>query len=245
MNILITGGTKGIGREIALDFARSGATLFLNYGSDDDAAQEAVGLVEAAGGTAYALKKSLSSHADCQELMNSVSTKTDRLDVLIHGAVFAKSGAAVELTPADFQQAIEVNAAALLYLVQSGRKLMASGGSVIYISSMGSLKCVPKYAALGVTKAMGEALVRYLAVELGSDGIRVNTISSGPVDTESFRKVFGEGAADRLQSAQAMTPNGRKVSGQDLADAVRFLVSDKASMIQGQRLQIDGGLVLL
>jgi len=245
MNVLITGGTKGIGRDIAMDFARAGCTLFLNYRSDDRAAEKAVAAMEAAGGKAHAIKRDLGSHTDCESLMAAVADKTDRLDVLIHGAVYAKSGAAIDLAPADLRQAVEVNASALLYLSQAARHLLAGGGSIIYISSMGSLKCVPKYAALGVTKAMGEALVRYLAVELGPEGIRVNTISSGPVDTESFRKVFGGGAADRLRNAEAATPNGRNVTGDDLARAVRFLVSDDASMIQGQRLQIDGGLFLL
>ena len=244
MNVLITGGSKGIGRAIALRFAVPGNTIFVNYHSDEASAQKTVEEVTARYGRAVTIRVDVGTPEGCKELIERVSETTDRLDLVVHGAVKSLTGPTLELDPAEFAAAMELNGSALLYLTQAAMPLLRRGSSIVFLTSKGSVAAVPDYAALGAPKAMAEALIRYLAVELAPKGIRINAVSSGPVDTEAFRSMFATGAEERLAAAAAANPSGRGVEVDDVANLVEFLASDAASMIQGQRLHVDGGLYL-
>ncbi|MGH7425175.1 MAG: SDR family oxidoreductase, partial [Candidatus Methylomirabilales bacterium] len=133
----------------------------------------------------------------------------------------------------------------LLVLAQSLRMGMAAtgGGSIVTLSSLGSSRVIPAYGAVGISKAALEALVRYLAVELAPDGIRVNAVSAGVVDTDSLRHFPNR--EDLLEAARTRTPAGRPLVPEDVAGVVAFLCSEDASMIRGQVVTIDGGYSLL
>src|SRR3546814_222977 len=177
MSILVTGGSKGIGRGIAVRFATPGNLVFINYSNDDDAAKETADLVAAKGAEPVLLKRAIGDPESCTALLADVAARTDRLDQLVHGAVAPITDPILDLSPADFQRAVNLNGSALLWLVQSARPLLQRGSSVFFLSSRGSKVAVKNYAAIGAPKALAEALIRYLAVELAPDGIRAHTVS--------------------------------------------------------------------
>lgn len=162
------------------------------------------------------------------------------LDILVSNAASGVIKPAMELTPKHWNWTMDINAAALLPLVQHASKLMAGrGGHVVAVSSLGAIRAIPNYAAVGASKAALESLVRHLAVELAPSGMRVNAISAGVVDTDALKhfpnreQILSEGAR--------RTPAGRLVEPQNVADAVLWLVSPLASMVVGQTIVVDGG----
>ncbi len=243
MTILITGGSRGIGRAIAEEFAADGTDVFINYHSDDEAAQEAAVAVESAGGTPHLIKGSVATPEGARAVLGEVASRTDRLDQLVHAAVDPLAGVAMEMDADRFTDAVKLNGLGLLYVTQAASPLLGQGSTVFFLSSRGSNVVVPNYSALGTSKALGEALVRYLGKELAPRGIRVNTVSAGPLDTAAIRAVIPN-ADERLAAAAAANPSGRGLEFGDVTAAVRWLSSDGASMVQGQVVFVDGGLYL-
>ena len=242
MTILITGGSKGIGRAIGVEFARDGADVFLNYRRDDDAAEEAAQAVRDAGGHPTWFGATWHT-GGARPGGGAGRERTDRIDQLVHGAVDPLAGPVVEMDPVRFTEAVQLNGLGLLYMAQAALPLLARGSSIFFLSSRGSNVVVPNYAALGTSKALGESLVRYLAKELAPRGIRANTVSAGPLDTAAIRTVLPD-AEERLAAAARANPSGRGLEFSDVSRAVRWLASEDATMVQGQVVFVDGGLYL-
>lgn len=240
MAILITGGSKGIGRSIAERFAAPGVKVFINYANDDAAAQSTAQSVRERGGEPILLKRDVGSSGGAAALLADVARHTDRLDQLVHGAVYPYSSSLLDADPAQFDRAVALNGTVLLYLVQSALPLLRRGSSVFFLSSRGSKMAIPNYSPIGAPKAMGEALIRYLAVELAPRGVRAHVVSPSLVLTDALRKVFTN-AEERAAAAAAVNPMGRNATGEDVAAAIYFLASPEASMITGRELVIDGG----
>jgi len=243
VTILITGGSRGIGRAIAEEFATDGTDVFINYHADEDAAEAARAAVESAGGTPHLIRGSVATPEGARAVLDEVASRTDRLDQLVHAAVDPLSGAAIEMDADRFTDAVKLNGLGLLYITQAASPLLGRGSTVFFLSSRGSSVVVPNYSALGASKALGESLVRYLGKELAPRGIRVNTVSAGPLDTTAIRAVIPD-AEERLAAAAAANPSGRGLEFADVTQAVRWLSSDGASMVQGQLVFVDGGLYL-
>lgn len=240
MAILITGGSKGIGRAIAERFAAPGVKVFINYVSDDAAAQQTAQAVRERGGEPILLKRDIGSSAGAKALLADVARQTDRLDQLVHGAVYPYSSSLLDADPDQFDRAVTLNGTALLYLAQAALPLLRKGSTIFFLSSRGAKMAVPNYSAIGAPKAMAEALIRYLAVELAPRGIRAHVVSPSLVLTDALRKVFAN-AEERAAQAAAANPSGRNTTGEDVANAVFFLASPEAAMITGRDLVIDGG----
>ena len=243
MTILITGGSKGIGRAIAVEFASDGEQVFINYHADDCAAEEAAIAVEAAGGKPFLIKGSVATPEEACKVIDEVASHTDRIHQLVHAAVDPLACNALDVDANRFTEAVKLNGLGLLFVTQAASPLLSMGSTVFYLSSRGSSTVVPNYSALGASKALGESLVRYLGKELAPRGIRVNTVSAGPLDTDAIRAVIPN-AEERLAAAAAANPSGRGLDFPDVTKAVRWLSSDAASMIQGQLIFVDGGLYL-
>jgi len=246
VTILVTGGTKGLGRATALRFATPGVDVFLNYHSDTAAAERTAGEVNERGASAHLVRADLGTIEGVMSLMAMVADATDRLDQLVHCAVDASMRAPLlEMTPEDFARAVQCNGSALLPLVQSALPLFRRGSAVVFVSSRGSQSAVAGYGAVGIPKALGEALVMYLAVELAPLGVRVNTVSASTLDTDALRSILSEERALKwLERSAERNPSGRRVELSEVVDAIEFLCSDRATMIQGQRLNVDGGFYL-
>ena len=241
MAILVTGGTKGIGLEIACRFATPGVDVFLNYVADDEAAEKAARRVNDLGAKAHLIKQDVGTPEGAKALLKAVADKTDRLDQLVHCAVRVLAEPMLEVDLHEFTKAINVNGTALLYLVQSALPILHEGSSVVFLTSRGSRTALKNYAAVGAAKAMAEALVRYLVLELGPRGIRINCIAPSGVDTDAIRRVYGDKTDEVLRRNAAETPNGRSIRHEDYTALVEFLASPAASMIQGQVIFINGG----
>lgn len=241
MTILVTGGTKGIGRAIALSFAKTGNQVFLNYASDDDAAAEAKAAIEAKGAIAHLIKQDCGTPEGAAAVMKKVRAEAGQLDQLVHCAVRAIPKPALDCDPHDFTAALNLNGTAVLYLVQEARTLFRRGSTVFFLSSRGSRMVVPNYASIGVAKALAECLVRYLAVELAPLGVRANCVAPGVVDTEAVRTLFGDKAKEIIRHAADSNPSGRGVADSDYTNLIQFLASPEAEFIQGQVVYVNGG----
>jgi NAD(P)-dependent dehydrogenase (short-subunit alcohol dehydrogenase family) len=242
---LITGGTKGIGRAVAMALARRGARILVNYAHDDAAATAAEAEIRSVGAWAKAVRADAGTVNGAAQLAREAATSLRALDVVVHCAVAAEPADALTIEPPVLMDLLGRNGASLLWLVQACAELLAPGSSVVYLTSAGSTQAVRRYVGVGAAKALGEALARYLAAELAPRGVRVNAVSAGPVDTEALRAVAPDGADRLLAAAARNAPAGRGLTAADVAEAVLLLCDPGAAMIQGEVLHVDGGLRLV
>jgi enoyl-[acyl-carrier protein] reductase III len=241
---LVTGGSRGIGRAIALRLADAGCDVAINYLRNREPAQETATEVERRGRRALLLKGNVAHGDDLPGLFDRIRETFGRLDILISNAASGVIKPALELTPRHWQWTMDINAAALLPLARHATELMGeAGGSIIAVSSLGAVRAIPQYAAVGASKAALESLVRHLAVELAPRGVRVNAISAGIVDTDALKHFPNRELL--LQESERRTPVGRLTQPEDVADAVLFLASPLAAMLVGQTVVVDGGYSVL
>ena len=243
MAIFVSGGSKGIGRAIALRFAKPGAAVFINYHRDDAAAEETAEAIREQGAEPHLLKGDIASPEAARRVIAEVAERTDRLDQLVHCAVDPYVAPALEADLDRFTEAAHLNGLALLYLVQPALPLLTRGSTVFFLSSRGSYTVVPNYVGIGPAKAFAESLIRYLAVEFAPRGIRANVVSASALPTDALRAVVPD-LDDRLEAMAAANPSGRNVDFDDVTALVEFLASPAAEMIQGRTIMVDGGMTL-
>ena len=236
--VFVTGGSRGIGKAIALRLAREGAaTVAIGYFRSDAAAEETADELRALGAEPVLVRGNVTS-SRVEEQVAALGP----LDVLVHNAATGVIRPALETEDKHWDWTLNANARALLALTRIVAPSMPAGSSIVGISSLGSVRVLDNYSLVGTSKAALEALVRYLAVELAPRGIRVNAVSAGVVET---------GALEHFPNRDAMldmgirNPVGRLVSPDDVARLVTFLCSSDAEMIRGQTVVVDGGWSLL
>jgi enoyl-[acyl-carrier protein] reductase III len=239
---LITGGSRGIGRAIAIRLAEQGADIIVNYVRHKRDAEETAAKVEKLGRTCLLVKANVANSEDVKKMFAAIADEFGHLDFLVSNAASGVLKPALELTERHWNWAMDINARALLTLVQQGLPLMKRGCRVIAVSSLGSVRAIENYTTVGASKAALESLVRHLAVELGPQGINVNTISAGAVDTDALKHFPNRD--EILGTAMARTPLGRLTTPQDVADIALFLCSTLSTMIQGQIITVDGGYAI-
>lgn len=241
---LVTGGSRGIGRAIALRLAGQGADVAIGYLQNRQAAEDVCREVEALGRRSFALEGDLRAPAFCKAIVQQAAVRLGGLDVLVSNAAIGAHRETLLLRHAQWDLTMESSARPLLLLAQAAAPLLEArgGGSIVALSSLGSRRVVPGYAAMGCAKAAVESLVRYLAVELGPRGVRVNCVVGGLIRTDAL-SYLKEGEK-MLAEAAALTPLGRVGEPEDLARVVSFLVSEDARWVHGQTIVADGGLSL-
>lgn len=237
--VLIVGGTRGVGRAIALNFAQSGAEVIANFVRDREAAESLVAEAAAAGLLIDVVRGDVTSDKGHGELIAAVSARFPAVDVLVFAAATGVHRPVDQLTGRHFDFTFSLNVKALLTLVQALAPLMRAGASIIALSSEGAVHAMPQYALVGASKGALESLCRHLAAELAGRGIRVNVLSPGTVRTEAWNVI--PDAESRLAQAASRSPLGRLVTLEEVASAARFLASDAASGLAGHTLVVDGG----
>ncbi|MBU4034202.1 MAG: enoyl-[acyl-carrier-protein] reductase FabL [Proteobacteria bacterium] len=236
---LVTGSSRGIGKAIALRLAENGVDLVVNYVRHRQDAEATARLIEEKGVRCLVVKANVANDDDLKGMFALIKSEFGHLDFLISNAASGVLKPALELSSRHWNWAMEINARALLSLTQQAVPLMSKGARIMAVSSMGAVRAVENYTAVGASKAALESLVRHLAVELGPMGINVNTISAGAVDTEALKKFPNR--EQILDGALQRTPLGRLTTPEDVANVALFLCSDLAAMIQGQTIVVDGG----
>jgi enoyl-[acyl-carrier protein] reductase III len=237
-SVLVTGGTRGIGKAIALRFANEGARrVGLGYLRNDAAAETAAEEIRDAGAEPVLVRGNVASERTVQEL-----AAHGPWDAVIHNAATGVVRNPLETEDKHWDWTMNANARALLSLARACAPDMRPGSSVIAVSSLGSTRVLANYVLIGASKAALESVVRYLAVELAPRGIRANTVSAGVVETEALEHFPNK---DEMLRSVQRTPAGRLVEPKDVAAAVAFLCSGDAEMVRGQTLVVDGGFSLL
>lgn len=236
---LITGSSRGIGKAIALRFAENGVNIVVNYVRHREDAEATARLIEERGAQCMVVKANVAKDADVISMVEQIKDRYGRVDMLVSNAASGVLKPMMELSTRHWNWAMDINARALLTLAQQVVPLMQDGGRIMAVSSLGSVRAVENYTAVGASKAALESLVRHLAVELGGRNITVNTISAGAVDTEALKKFPNR--TEILDGTLARTPMGVLTTPDDVADLALFLASDLAKMIHGQTVVVDGG----
>jgi len=234
---LVTGGSRGIGKAIALRLARDGATrVAIGYMRSDAAAEATADELRALGAEPVLVRGNVTSDRVLAQIR-----ELGPLDVFVHNAATGVIRPALETEDKHWDWTVNANARAFLALTRVIAPAMPAGSAVVAISSLGSTRVLENYALVGTSKAALEALVRYLAVELGPAGIRVNAVSGGVVDTGALDHFPNRDEMLEMGSSNAA---GRMVTPEDIAGAVAFLSSPDSEMVRGQVLVVDGGFSL-
>ncbi|MGB9673349.1 MAG: enoyl-[acyl-carrier-protein] reductase FabL [Anaerolineales bacterium] len=241
---LVSGSGRGIGRAIALEFARRGADVIINYFRNPKPAEETQRQIQALGRKSLLVKANVGDLDEIEKLFQAIENEFGKLDFFINNAASGYNRPALQQRPKGWDWTLNINARAFLFCAQKAVPLMekAGGGAMVAISSPGAQRVLPDYVVVGASKAALEALVRYLAVELAPKNIVVNGVSPGVVETEALQYFDAmRSDAQLIKNTISQTPAGRLVTPEDVANLVAFLCSPQASMIRGQIISIDGG----
>jgi enoyl-[acyl-carrier protein] reductase III len=237
-SVFVTGGSRGIGRDIALRFADEGAQrVAIGYLRNDAAAEAAAEELRARGAEPILVRGNVSSERVAHQV-----AELGPLDALVHSAATGVVRPALETEDKHWDWTLAANARALLSLARAAVPSMPRGSAIVAISSLGSFRVLENYVLVGTSKAALESVVRYLGVELAPRGIRVNAVSGGVVETGALEHFPNK--EEMLHAARTRTPVGRMVEPRDITDAVMFLSGPHSQMICGQTLIVDGGFSL-
>jgi NAD(P)-dependent dehydrogenase (short-subunit alcohol dehydrogenase family) len=242
---LVTGGGRGVGRGIALGLAQDGADVAVNYRRDDEAANEVVRQIEQMGRKAKAYAASVDSWDDDQAMVEAIVNDFGHIDILVNNAGIASRGNSVENTdPAEMERVVRTHAFGPFYLSKLVVPHMRERdrGDIIFISSVASASNGANGSPYNMGKAAEEALAVTLAKEVLKDNIRVNIVAPGLVETEMGKRLVRatQGVED-IHTLNESSPFGHVCQPEDIANVVRFLVSDLGSYVSGQRIYVDGG----
>ena len=242
---LVTGSGRGIGRGIALALAQQGCNVVINYFRNRDDAEETAAAAEAFGVKSIVIKAHVGEEKQIARLMSETTAAFGGVDIFVGNAASGILKPVTEVDSKAWDWTVNINARSILLCAQAAVPYMKEKGwgRILTVTSIGSRRVFPEYAAVGVSKAAIETLTRYLAVELAPFGIICNCISPGLVLTGALKHFPNK--ARMVDFAQNNTPAGRLVTPADVGGVAAWLCSDAASMIVGQTIEVDGGYSLL
>jgi enoyl-[acyl-carrier protein] reductase III len=236
---LVTGASRGIGREVALKLAAAGCDIAANYFNAHEQADSLCAQAVAMGRRAVALQGNVADPASVDEVFEELRRTFDRIDILVSNAASGVLKPLEAATLKHWRYCMETNAFALVSFAQRAVRMMPHGGRMIAISSLGAARALPDYGLIGASKAALEATVRSLACEMAKHGVTVNAVSSGVVDTDALRAFPHR--KEILAQFKRRAPSHRALFAREVADAVYLLCLPEAAMINGHTLVVDGG----
>jgi 3-oxoacyl-[acyl-carrier protein] reductase len=240
--ILITGGSRGIGRGICMAFAHIDNHIYFNYASDAEAAAQTEKLVIDAGGSATGLRVNVASEKEVAEFVRRALDDTGRIDVLVNNAGIARDGLIVRMKESDWDDVLNTNLKGAFHCIKAASKTMIKqrSGRIISVSSVVGVSGNPGQANYVASKAGIIGLSKAVAKELASRGITVNVVAPGFIETDMTASL-----PDKAREAMvAQIPLGRAGTDRDIAAAVAFLASDEAAYITGQVIHVSGGMYM-
>jgi glucose 1-dehydrogenase len=243
--VLVTGGSKGIGRGIAIRLAQEGADVIINYNSDPRGAEEVLAEVQALGRRGAIVRANLSTVGEVRDLVAQSAEALGGLDVLVNNAGIEKHAPFWEVTENDFDAVLNVNLKGVFFAAQAFvQQCLAAGrhGKIINISSVHEELAFPNFAAYCASKGGVRMLTRTLAVELGPIGITINSIAPGAIETPINTTLLNDPV--KLQSLVRQIPLGRLGKPNDVAGLAVFLASSDSDYVTGTTYMIDGGLTV-
>ncbi|MDQ0760601.1 SDR family oxidoreductase [Streptomyces canus] len=235
---LVTGGSRGIGRAIAVRLAGDGARVAVHYASNETAAKETVAAIEAAGGSAFSFRTELGVPGDADALWKAFDEHADGVDILVNNAGIAGPGLIHEVSEADYDKVFAVNAKAPFFVIQKGLDRLRDGGRIINISSGVTKVAFPGMTSYAAAKGAVEVLTLTLAQTLGSRGVTVNAVSPGTIETDIHPWMADPDAKAHAAAFSVFNRVGRP---DDVADVVAFLASDDGRWVTGQSIDASGG----
>jgi NAD(P)-dependent dehydrogenase (short-subunit alcohol dehydrogenase family) len=240
---VITGGDSGIGRAVAIAFAREGADVLISYLSEDQDAQDTARLVEEAGQRAVLVRGDLDTAEQCRTVIDTAVREFGKVDVLVSNAAYQMTHQTLEeISDEEWEYTFKVNIGAMFHLVKAALPHMAPGSSIIGSSSVNSDMPSPSLAPYAATKAAIANFSASLAQMLGEKGIRVNSVAPGPIWTPLIPSTM---PPEKVESFGQDTPLGRAGQPAELAPTYVLLASDDGSYISGARIAVTGGRPIL
>lgn len=240
--VLITGASRGIGRGIALAFAREGDHVVINYRADRRGAEETQRSVEEVGGRATLVQADVSRPDDTRRMVEQVESEIGPIAVLVNNAAAFDRSYFLDVSEDAFDRSFGVNVRGMFFLSQAVARHMIErkSGVIVNVSSILAQEAVPYRTVYCATKGAVESLTKAMAMDLAEHGIRVNAVAPGFIDTQTLRS--GVPGGDFIRRIEFYTPLGRLGRPAEIADAVVFLASKRATFITGQVLNVDGGI---
>lgn len=239
---VVTGGSRGIGRAIAVSLAAEGAKVAVIYAGNAAAAEETLSLIKEQGGEAVAMQCDVADDAAVSDMINAVKEQFGSVDILVNNAGITRDGLLMRMKEGDWQAVLDTNLTGVFHCTKAVTKLMMKqrSGAIINITSVVGQTGNAGQANYAAAKAGMIGFTKSVAKELASRGIRVNAVAPGCIDTDMTAVLSSAVKEDMLKSI----PLGRVAQPEEVAKAVVFLASDNASYITGQVLNVDGGMVM-
>lgn len=242
---IVTGGTRGIGKAIALKMSADGYKTLLTYKSDESSAIDTTQEIRRSGGECVCIKADLIRLESVDTVVETALSTWGKIDVLVNNAAISSNKSLIADTdPGDWKEMLNVNLNSVFDITRKVVPLMRQqgGGNIVNLSSNITKRLAPTFGAYAVSKAGLEALTIILAKEEASNGIRVNAIAPGPINTKMLQGLLDEMGPKKTKAFLDMVPMKRAGEPEEIANMVAMLVSDVSSYVTGQVIYVNGGL---